>query len=157
MRYNALTIASPGIAQNILMPVVIQQSKSICQAYHINSDAVDVYALLDTGASVTCISQTLADKLNLKTVGQGIMDTAGGIHKTNLYYIDLLMRNDISFINIQAMEFTGSKRFDILIGMDILTLGDLAITNAGQRTVISFRVPPDTRHIDYAAMDKNPL
>ncbi|GHV36157.1 hypothetical protein AGMMS49546_00940 [Spirochaetia bacterium] len=31
----------------------------------------------------------------------------------------------------------------------IITLGDLAITNAGRQTVVSFRVPSDTQHIDY--------
>ena len=36
--------------------------------------------------------------------------------------------------------------------MDIITLGDLAITNAGQQTVVSFRVPSDTRHIDYVKL-----
>jgi len=39
--------------------------------------------------------------------------------------------------------------FDIIIGMDILTQGDLAITNHDHRTVVSFRVPPDSKHIDY--------
>ena len=152
MIFEALTIASPGIAKSILMPVVINQSKTLCQKFNLPHEAIDVYALLDTGASMTCISQSLAKKLNLRAISQGRMNTAGGIiHEANLYYIDLLMRNNVSFVNIRTMEFTGNDKFDVLIGMDILTLGDLAITNAGQRTVTSFRVPPDTLHIDYTA------
>jgi hypothetical protein len=61
------------------------------------------------------------------------------------------MRNNVSFTNIRAMEFTSNKVFDILLGMDILTLGDLAITNANHRTVISFRVPPAVKHIDFVS------
>ena len=30
---------------------------------------------------------------------------------------------------------------DVLIGMDVITLGDLAVTNAGGQTVFTFRVP----------------
>jgi hypothetical protein len=52
------------------------------------------------------------------------------------------------------MEFTSDKMFDILIGMDIITLGDFAITNANHRTVVSFRIPPDTKHIDFVATDE---
>lgn len=37
---------------------------------------------------------------------------------------------------------------DILIGMDIITLGDFAITNVGGKTVFSFRTP-STKMIDY--------
>jgi hypothetical protein len=37
--------------------------------------------------------------------------------------------------------------------MDILTLGDLAITNHNHQTVLSFRVPPDTRHIDFVSAE----
>jgi hypothetical protein len=64
------------------------------------------------------------------------------------------MRNNVSFTNIRAMEFTSDKIFDILIGMDIITLGDFTITNAGHRTVVSFRVPPDTKHIDFVSADE---
>jgi predicted aspartyl protease len=149
MNYEALTVSSPGIAHSIIIPVIIKQSDLLRQKFNLNSDSLDVNALLDTGATNTCISLPLASKLNLKVIGQGKMNTAGGIHEANQYLIDLLMPNNISFTNIRAMEFIGNNKFDILIGMDILTLGDLAITNSNQQTVISFRVPPDIKHIDY--------
>jgi predicted aspartyl protease len=149
MNYEALTVSSSGIAHSIIIPVLIKQSSFLCQRFNLNSDSLNVNALLDTGATNTCISLSLASGLNLKVVGQGRMNTAGGIHETNQYLIDLLMPNNISFTNIRAMEFIGNNKFDILIGMDILTLGDLAITNTNQQTVISFRIPPDTKHIDY--------
>jgi predicted aspartyl protease len=154
MKHEALTITAPGISQSILMPVVIRQAKSLCRRFNLPSEPVDVYALVDTGASNTCVSKRLADRLNLEVIGDGMMDTAGGLYETNQYYIDLLMRNNVSFTDIRAMEFTSNKMFDILIGMDILTLGDFAITNANHRTVISFRVPPGTEHIDFVAEAK---
>lgn len=149
MKYDALTISSDKIAQNIIFPVTISQSKTLCQKFKLNSDNIDVYALLDTGASVTCISQSLAAKLKLKIIGRGMMNTASGLQETNQYIIELIMQNNLPFTNIRAWEFIGNKKFDILIGMDIVTLGDLSITNADKKTVLSFRVPPDIKHIDY--------
>ncbi len=34
-------------------------------------------------------------------------------------------------------------------------MGDLAITNAGGKTVMSFRIPSDAFHIDYVKMQKD--
>jgi predicted aspartyl protease len=154
MTHEALTITAPGIAQSILMPVIVTQAKSLCQQFNLPSYSADVYALIDTGASNTCISRRLANRLNLEVVGSGMTHTASGLRKTSRYSIDLLIRNNVSFVNIQATEFIGNEVFDILIGMDIITLGDLAITNAQHRTVISFRVPPGMEHIDFVAEAK---
>lgn len=38
--------------------------------------------------------------------------------------------------------------------MDIIAAGDLAITNANGKTVVSYRIPPDAFHIDYVAVQK---
>jgi hypothetical protein len=43
--------------------------------------------------------------------------------------------------------------FDVIIGMDILRHGDMAVTNSGGITVFSFRVPPDNKHIDFTQSD----
>lgn len=79
---------------------------------------------------------------------------AGGIHVANVYMIDVLLRSMVEFTNIRSAEFIANDKFDIIIGMDILTMGDLAITNHDNRTVLSFRVPPDTTHIDFVEADK---
>ena len=48
----------------------------------------------------------------------------------------------------------GAPGLDALIGMDIIAAGDLAITNANGKTVVSYRIPPDAFHIDYVAVQK---
>jgi hypothetical protein len=57
----------------------------------------------------------------------------------------------VKFTDIRAAEFITNQKFDIVIGMDILTKGDIAITNHDNRTVFSFRVPPDITHIDFVS------
>ena len=48
---------------------------------------------------------------------------------------------------VYIADFPGDE--EILIGMDIITLGDFAICNTGEKTSISFAVPPFPNRIDF--------
>jgi predicted aspartyl protease len=152
MSYQALTVRSPGVARSIVIPVVASQSKALCQRFGLKKIEADVLALIDTGATDTSISNKLAASLGLEVIAQCRVDAAGGIHRANMYSIDVLLRNMVNFTHIRAAEFIKTVQiFDIIIGMDILTLGDLAITNHNHQTVLSFRVPSDIKHIDFVS------
>jgi predicted aspartyl protease len=155
MTYQALTLRAPGIARSIVIPVVASQSKTLCQKFGLERTDADVLALIDTGATDTSISNMLAHSLGLEVIDRCRVDAAGGTHRANVYSIDVLLRNMVNFTNIRAAEFIKTIQiFDIIIGMDILTMGDLAITNHRHQTVLSFRVPPDTKHIDFVTVAK---
>ena len=154
MKYQALTLKAPGIARSIVMPVVACQSKILCQKFRLKKIEADVLALIDTGATNTSISDRLAASLGLKIIEQCEVNAAGGIHIANVYMLDIMLRNMVEFQNIRVAEFMSNDKFDCLIGMDILTQGDLAITNHDNRTVLSFRVPPGNAHIDFVAAAK---
>jgi len=151
MKYQALTLKAPGIARSIIIPVIVSQSKILCRKFNLEKIETDVLALVDTGTTNTSISDRLAARLGLKVIEQCRVDAAGGAHIANVYSIDVLLRSMVAFTSIRSTEFVGNDMFDIIIGMDILTQGDLAITNHDHRTVVSFRVPPDTKHIDYVS------
>ena len=51
---------------------------------------------------------------------------------------------DISVIDSEI----GSQNIDILMGMDIITLGDFGISNFDGKTQFSFRLPSQ-EHVDY--------
>ncbi|MDR1099463.1 MAG: retroviral-like aspartic protease family protein [Treponema sp.] len=156
MSFQALTLRAPGIAQSIAIPVIAGQSATLCQKFGITKIEADVLALIDTGSTNTSVSNRLAAGLGLAIIEQCWVDAAGGTHQANVYSIDILLRNMVNFTNIRAAEFVRTTQiFDIIIGMDILTLGDLAITNHGHQTVLSFRVPPDTKHIDFVPAAKD--
>ncbi len=152
MKYQALTLKASTVARSIFIPVVIAQSRELCQKFGVTSQDADVLALVDTGATTTAVSDRLAAGLGLKAVAQCKVSAAGGVHISNVYSIDVLLRSMVTFANIEATEFVFDGKFDVILGMDVLMLGDLAITNADHKTVLSFRVPPDDRHIDYVAM-----
>jgi predicted aspartyl protease len=152
VKYRALTIKSPGVARSVIMPVVASQYARLCEEYGLEKVDADVYALVDTGATNTAISNTLAASLKLSIVDQCSVKAAGGTHRSNIYLIDVLLRDMIKFTNIRATEFVKTDdQFDIILGMDVLMLGDLALTNHNHQTFLSFKVPPGAEHIDFVA------
>lgn len=103
---------------------------------------VKTKALWDTGATNSVITQELATKLGLKSIRQIDSHHAGGTTRVNVYLVNIYLPNNaiVGYVQVsECIETVG--RFGILIGMDIIAMGDFAISNFGNRTTISFRVP----------------
>ena len=99
-------------------------------------------ALWDTGATQTCITEALAKTLKLEPVGMREMRTAGGDVPTKVYHISLKLPNKMYIRQVEAMEVGNiGENIDALIGMDVITMGDFAISMKGSKTVFSFRIP----------------
>jgi hypothetical protein len=144
---------APDRLPYIVIPVTIRQSKDLCQRFNLNGEQVPVLALLDTGASGSCLSTGLARRLGLRSVEKCYVSGVGGIHPSYVYMTDIILPNQVTIANIRSTEFIDNGQFDVIIGMDIITLGDLAITNHGGRTCVSFRIPPGEAHTDYTKSD----
>lgn len=95
----------------------------------------------DTGASASAISATIVQKLDLKPTGQTVVNTANGPHTTNTYLVNLSFPANLAFQNVVVNEAKLGSNIDMLVGMDIITMGDFSITNFEGRTVMSFQVP----------------
>jgi hypothetical protein len=65
--------------------------------------------------------------------------------------VDILLPNMVSVRDVYVTEFIDDGDFDVIIGMDIITCGDFAISNYGRKTVVSFRVPAQKPPIDFRA------
>lgn len=113
--------------------------------------SVKCQCLWDTGASSSCISKNLAEKLGLKQVGVAQSFTAAGPILVKTYVVNIVLPNQVQISMVQVSEAV-LNGFDVLIGMDIITLGDFSITNVGGKTIFSFRVP-STETIDYVQQD----
>ena len=111
-------------------------------------------ALWDTGSNMTVIGDKLAKELKLEPVGEMIAGTAGGEFKFNKYVISISLPNRLNIENVCIASGNLAPDVDILIGMDIITLGDFAITNYNNKTVFSFRFP-STEVIDFVKDEKN--
>ena len=110
-------------------------------------------ALWDTGSNMTVISEKLAKEMNLEPVGEMVAGTAGGNFKFNKYVISISLPNRLNIENICIASGNLAPDVDILIGMDIITLGDFAITNYNNKTVFSFRFP-SSEIIDFVKDEK---
>ena len=97
-------------------------------------------AIWDTGAMSTTISPELAQKLGLVSFGKVKMQHANGDAIVNTYIINLLLPNNMEISTLPVMEGAMTD-VDLLIGMDVITLCDFAITNKEGKTIFSFDIP----------------
>lgn len=109
---------------------------------------IDAKAIWDTGAVNTVITTALASKLGLKPLGYVQMQHANGYAIVNTYMVNVLLPNKIEVQTLYVMEGDMNDT-DVLIGMDIISLCDFAITNNNGKTTFSFDIP--SNHItDYS-------
>ncbi len=113
-------------------------------------------AIWDTGASGTLVNPEVARKLQLNPMGKKeIRGISGILEKVNEYIVNIFLPNHVGIMGIPVREapqdIIGG---DVLIGMDIITSGDFAVTNHDGRTKLSFQMPA-THDIDFFAEIKN--
>jgi predicted aspartyl protease len=98
-------------------------------------------------ATCSAITPELAKKLKLKNTGDKTIDTANGQVKVLLYKVNLILGNKIT-INELIVVATQLPSTQVLVGMDVISKGDMAVTNGNEHTTFSFQMPP-TRNIDF--------
>lgn len=143
-QHKSLTVFSDGV-QNIL-PFIIGISEATSDR---ESAAIKTYrALWDTGATGSLITKKVADDLNIRSIGPVQVSTASGTTLTNSYLINLYLPNKVEFRGFKVSEGNLGGSYDVLIGMDVISLGDFAINNFEGKTSYSFRVP-SLEFVDY--------
>ena len=106
-------------------------------------------SLWDTGASVTLISARVAKVLGLTSIGKsGVSGYNQGIDVKDTFLVHIGLPTGDIITNIMAMEFD-TDEYDVVIGMDVICNGDLAITNKDDKTTFSFRIPSE-QEIDFS-------
>jgi len=99
-------------------------------------------AMWDTGATCCLVSKKIVEALNLQPIGKGGLSDASSedYSETDIYLVHIALPTGQIVKNVEAM-FTPSQDYDFVIGMDIITQGDFAITSKDQQTVFSFQRP----------------
>ena len=111
---------------------------------------LELNAIWDTGAMRSTISSQIVDKLKLMPLGQTRVCHADGESVCNYYVVNLLLPNkiEIKMLIVNDGKLTDT---DMLIGMDVISLCDFAITDAGVGTKFSFQIP-SSLDIDFERM-----
>ena len=148
-QFKAFTAECKSLAEALQSPCGISKAATIEE---LNSgkphpQMVEYNAIWDTGATRTSISQKVVDELGLETVGFGTNYTAGGPVTATMHKINIMlpMGVGISSLLVSCSDLDGP---DVLIGMDVITKGDFAVTNVNGKTTFSFRIP-SLETIDY--------
>ena len=106
-------------------------------------------AIWDTGATNTNITPKVAQECGLKPTGMAQLAGVHGTKIVNTYLVNVVLRNDVEVGLVRVTEVdTVGEGADVLIGMDMITLGDFAVSTSEGRTVFSFRIP-SAGHIDF--------
>lgn len=99
-------------------------------------------ALWDTGATGTCVSENVVNTLNLKPVSYTKIQTPSGEDVRPLYLVDVVLRNNVRITDLKVIGTEiGKQGIDLLIGMDIIGMGDFAVSNSEGKTVFTYRIP----------------
>ena len=125
-----------------------------CVVRPVNSDdaGMEVAALWDTGADRSMISKSLAESLRLTPCRRINSHSTNGVTRKPMYNIAIMLPNGAGLPKLSVVEgdFEGH---DIIIGMDIITLHDFALThNKVGELIFSVVFPPINTHVDYSPL-----
>lgn len=143
MAVYALTHKHAGLANTIVTPVELKDPFS-------NSN-ITTNGIWDTGATDSVITKSAAALLGLKPIQKAVVNGVHGPREVNVYYINITLNNKSITLNAKVTEceeLSMDHGSGMLIGMNIISMGDFSITNFGGNTVMSFRVP-SLQVIDY--------
>lgn len=101
----------------------------------------------DTGATNSVLTKKVIDELSLQPIGVTEVHTADGTSQKEQYLVNLTLPSNVVVPGIKVTEgkLIGA---DVLIGMDIINLGDFSVTNLNGNTVMTFCMPSCHEH-DY--------
>jgi len=102
----------------------------------VHSDRV----MWDTGSNATIISSRLAKHLNADVLGTGGLDGIGGSTQGDTYLLHVLLPTGDTIAYTEALEYD-FEDYDAIIGMDIITKGDLYLVSSKGETDFTFTLP----------------
>jgi predicted aspartyl protease len=101
-----------------------------------------VRAIIDTGATCSVISKALIDELRPRN--SYITKEVNG-RTSDGYFFDIYLSEKFLLENFILYRMPPYLNEEFLIGMDIISLGDLAISNYENQTSITFRIPSEQK------------
>ena len=91
------------------------------------------------------ISQEVVDRCHLVPIGfTDVQHAQGTTPRVAVYIVNIELPNKVMIPGVHVALGklpVQPQRIDVLIGMDIITQGDFAVTNPGGKTQFSYRLP----------------
>lgn len=142
---NVLSHYGRGIERAIKTPVKIKNP--------VSQEELSTMGLWDTGATGSAITAAAAQRMGLIPVSMTQVSGVHGAEIVPVYSIILTLNNENISVPVRVSEgkapsFSVEGDADILIGMDVITMGDFSVSNYKGTTVMTFRFP-SLETIDY--------
>ena len=140
----AFTQESEGIADALYSEVGVLDSTKTNVLVPFGQQKIQPFeciGLWDTGAMKTVITDNVIDALALPELGIAKSSGVSGIYQTTIHMIDLMLPNGVVFPRLSVTKGILGTHFDVLIGMDVISRGDFAISNYQGKTAFTFRIP----------------
>lgn len=135
----SFTTKNPGLAN------VLTNEVSIAQAFTPNPAGTlpprSLFrAIWDTGATNSVVTENVIKQCGLIQIDITKSQTPNGVRDCKVFLVSVGLPNKIIIPQLRVTDGT-LGRFDVLIGMDIISMGDFAISNYNGNTVFTFRMP----------------
>ncbi|MRY85105.1 aspartyl protease family protein [Parabacteroides distasonis] len=144
MSVNALTISTPK-SNVIKTDVKISNPKS---GTHISTKGI-----WDTGATNSVITKSTAQALGLIPISMAKVIGVHGSKEVPVYRVSITLNNENISLETEVTEceeLSGTQNIGMLVGMNIIGMGDFSISNFNGETTMTFRVP-SLEKIDYVS------
>lgn len=106
-------------------------------------------AIWDTGASMSTITKSNAQKLGLKPSGKTNVKNTSQEELRDTYLVNVYLPNKVVLPYVTVVECESLVgNFGFLVGMDIIGSGDFSVTSLNDKTVMSYRIP-SVAEVDY--------
>ena len=138
---TSLTIKYSEIVQIPNSKVVIRK----------NGKSFNAIATWDTGSVCSIIGMNVVETLDLKPEYGHELITSSKREISAVYHIDIEFEQGILLKDVLVHDLANlnAQGIDMLIGMDIISLGDFAISNFDNHTQLTFRIP-STENLDFS-------
>ena len=140
---SAFTVLFDRVANVIHTKLEVSEEVSDTNLHQVRT--YETHAIWDTGASGCCVTSKIVSELGLKPSSKIKVLTAAGEVIQNVYLMCFHLPNNLS-INLPVTEVPAlPHKFEALVGMSVISHGDLAISNFDGRTCLLFRMPSQAR------------
>jgi len=138
-----LVVSAKGISNKLISNIEV--------ASPFSNATIPVRGIWDTGATRSVITKSTAQALGLISVGQRQVRGVHGVKMVNVYLATIhLCETDIEITEqvTECDELSNDGSIGALIGMNIISTGDFAVSNYRGRTKFTFR-SPSIANVDY--------
>jgi hypothetical protein len=144
---NAFTVVVPAIAPiSFMVPAAVAPNEpgnmdsplvAMGRDGVVPGDTFPHVGVFDTGATCSVVSDALAKKLRLPVVGRSPMTTASETIEATKHYVNFCLPNQVTLPMCPVLAAPLSD-CDFLLGMDIISKGDVSIVSRQGFLVLTF-------------------